>query len=65
LADGYDGKVKFVIEGDGRVLWESGSNRMTYDVSLDQVKQLVLRTEDGGDTNREDWALWLEPVISR
>ena len=69
LADGNDGSIRFVIEGDGRELWKSDlvktSRPLSYDLDLTGIQTLTLRTEDGGDTNRSDWALWLEPVISR
>jgi hypothetical protein len=29
------------------------------------VDHVVLITDDGGDGNGSDWALWLEPVLSR
>lgn len=69
LGDGFGGSVKFVIEGEGRVLWQSGlvkdAKALAFKVDLTGVKQLILRTEDGGDGNRSDWALWLEPVLAR
>lgn len=69
LADGNDGSVKFVIEGDGKILWQSPVLKSgavpSFKVNLTGIKQLTLRTEDGGDGNRSDWALWLEPVLSR
>jgi hypothetical protein len=69
LADGFDGSVKFVIEGDGKPLWQSelvkSGKSLPFQVDLTGIKQLTLRTEDGGNGNREDWALWLEPVLAR
>lgn len=69
LADGKDGSVKFIIEADGKPLWQSPlvkpGKLQSFDVNLTGVKTLTLRTEDGGNDNREDWALWLEPVLSR
>lgn len=69
LADGFDGSVKFTIAGDGKVLWESAlvkpGELANYQIDLTGVKQLTLSTGDGGDSNRSDWALWLEPVLSR
>ena len=69
LGDGFDGSVKFVIEGDGKPLWQSDLVKtaitLPFQVDLTGVKQLTLRTEDGGNGNREDWALWLEPVLER
>jgi hypothetical protein len=69
IADGFGGSVRFLIEGDGRELWKSplvkGTALLPFDVKLDGVKKLTLRTEDGGDGNRQDWALWLEPVLQK
>lgn len=69
LADGMDGSVKFIIEADGKTLWQSPTVKpgklLSYDVNLTGVKSLTLRTEDAGDGRSSDWALWLEPVLSR
>lgn len=69
IADGFDGSVTFVIEGDGRKLWSSqvvkAGQVLPFEINVEGVKQLTLRTGDAGDGNREDWALWLEPVLSR
>lgn len=69
LAEGQDGSVTFIIEGDGKPLWQSATVKpgqvLSYDVDLSGVKTLSLRTEDAGDGKRSDWALWLEPVLSR
>ena len=69
LADGFDGSVKFVIEGDGKPLWKSALVKkggvLPFQVDVSGIRQLTLRTEDGGDGNRSDWALWLEPVLER
>ncbi len=69
LADGMDGSVKFIIEADGKILWQSPTVKpgklISYDMNLTGVKTLTLRTEDAGDGRSSDWALWLEPVLSR
>jgi endonuclease/exonuclease/phosphatase family metal-dependent hydrolase len=70
LAAGRDGSVRFRIEGDGKVLWQSPVVRqrdapLPFDVPLEGVKRLALITDDGGDGNASDWALWLEPMLSR
>jgi hypothetical protein len=69
LADGFDGSVKFTIEGDGKTLWKSdlvkSAGILPFDVDLTGVKRLTLRSDDGGDGRSSDWALWLEPVLSR
>ena len=64
-----DGSVKFIIEADGKALWQSPTVKPgklhTFDVNLTGVKTLTLRTEDAGDGRSSDWALWLEPILSR
>jgi hypothetical protein len=69
LADGNDGSVVFVIEGDGRELWRSkriaDSSLVNIDVDLRDVKQLTLRVEDAGNGNRGDWGVWVEPKLRR
>ncbi len=69
LADGKDGTVKAVIEGDGRVLWQS--DKLTpgvltpFHVSVSGIKRLTLKFSDAGDGKASDWGLWLEPVLTR
>ena len=69
IADGADGSVQAVIEGDGKVLWQSSTfktgNTAAFSVNLEGVKQLVLKMNDAGDGKRSDWGVWLEPMISR
>jgi hypothetical protein len=69
LADGFDGSVKFTIEGDGKTLWKSdlvkSAGILPFDVDLTGIRQLSLLTDDGGDGRSSDWALWLEPLLSR
>jgi len=69
LAEGTEGSVVFVIEGDGRELWRSpmvkAGNVQSFQIPVKDVQQLLLRVEDGGDGNRNDWGLWLNPVLSR
>jgi hypothetical protein len=69
IADGSDGSVQAVIEGDGKVLWQSGTLKAgktaAFDVKLDGVKQLVLKMTDAGDGKRSDWGVWLEPMLGR
>lgn len=69
MADGFQGSVQFIIEGDGKTLWQSpvvkSGEPQPFEVDLGGVKQLTLRTGDAGDGKRGDWALWLEPVLSR
>lgn len=69
VADGKDGSVQAIIEGDGRVLWQSA--KLTpgpvapFQVNLTGVKRLTLKINDAGDGNSSDWGLWLEPVLTR
>ncbi|HSH93674.1 MAG TPA: NPCBM/NEW2 domain-containing protein, partial [Roseimicrobium sp.] len=69
LADGNDGSVGAVIEGDGKVLWESktlkSGNTVPFQVDITGVKSLVLKMGDAGDGKRADWGVWLEPVLAR
>ncbi len=69
IADGADGSVQAVIEGDGKVLWQSSTFKSgataAFDVKLEGVKQLVLKVTDAGDGKRSDWGVWLEPILSR
>ena len=69
LADGFDGSVTFTIEGDGKTLWQSKLVKpgriLPFEIDLAGIKELTLLTDDGGDGRSSDWALWLEPVLSR
>lgn len=63
------GMLQFQIIGDDRVLWDSGSipegEIKPFQVSLENVKLLKLLTLEGKDGGNYDWALWLEPTLSR
>jgi hypothetical protein len=69
VADGHDGTVVFNIMADGRELWHSrllkNGETATYDVPVKDVKTLELLVSDGGDGNRGDWGVWLEPTLLR
>lgn len=69
LAQGNDGSVVFVIEGDGKELWRSPlvkpENLQSFEVSVKGVQQLQLHVEDGGNGAGSDWGLWLEPMLTR
>jgi hypothetical protein len=61
---GRAGSVKFIIEGDGRVLWESHLIKQAdpgkpFRVGLGGIRELRLIVNDGGNGNGEDWAAWL------
>ena len=50
ISQGHHGSVKFIIEGDGKKLWESSTMKSgkvaTFVIGLTGVRQLTLRTED-------------------
>lgn len=68
LASG-GGSVVFVILADGNEVFRSPlvktGQLIPFEVDLEGVAQLELRTEDGGDGKNGDWALWLEPELMR
>lgn len=63
------GILQFQIIGDDRVLWDSASipagEIKPFHVSLENVKRLKLVTLEWKDGKNYDWALWLEPTLSR
>lgn len=69
LQDGRAGSVVFVIRGDGKELWRS--NRIAehrarpVQVDVTGIGNLELITEDAGDGNSSDWAVWVAPELSR
>lgn len=69
LADGHDGSVVFVIQGDGKELWRSpkitDASRTLIDLDVSNVKELTLTVEDAGNGNGSDWGVWLEPNLAR
>lgn len=69
LAEGHDGSVVLSIVADGRQIWHSPRLRSgetaPYEISVKDVQRLELLTSDAGDGNRSDWALWLEPTLTR
>jgi len=69
LAENSPGSVRFVIKADGKELWKSpvmhANELQSYDVKVSSKKNLELIVEDGGDGNRSDWGLWLEPTLTR
>jgi len=68
-AHGQSGEVQFRIEGDGKVLWDSGYVQQgtvkPFSISITGVKELKLITGNGRDGKNNDWSLWLEPTLSR
>jgi hypothetical protein len=68
LARGREGSVVFVIKADGKELWRSKTlkeNLETFDVSVSGMRELELVVENGGDDDRSDWGLWLDPELTR
>lgn len=66
---GHQGELRFVIEGDGKVLWDSKTVKAgqcpSYEVNIEGVSKLTLRTSPGDDGMGNDWATWFEPTLSR
>ena len=69
LQDGGTGSVVFVVKGDGKELFRSAlvkdHVRRDAEIDVDGVKTLELITEDGGDDNRSDHSIWIEPKLTR
>lgn len=69
LAEGHNGTVVFSIVADGRELWHSKllkeGETASYEISVKDAQLLELKVSDGGDGNRSDWAMWLEPTLMR
>ena len=61
--------VVFVIKADGREVFRSpairGSDHARYDLNLANVNTLELIVEKAREQNGGNWALWLDPMISR
>ncbi len=61
------GSVRFVIKGDGKVLWKSkkvkgGSKPLDVDLKVKGVQLLELAVEDAGDGVSGDHAVWIDPT---
>lgn len=69
LADGHDGSVVFVIQGDGKELWRSKkiaeATPAVFNIDVSRIKELTLTVEDAGNGNGSDWGVWLEPTLER
>ncbi|MCX7820012.1 MAG: NPCBM/NEW2 domain-containing protein [Kiritimatiellae bacterium] len=62
------GSVEFRVLGDGRLLWSSGRLRggeppRRVELTLGEIRQLVLRVTDGGDGTTDDLANWAEAIF--
>lgn len=69
LQDGHKGSAVFVVRGDGRELYRSprveAGQLLVLDVDVAGVASLELATENAGDGNNGDWAVWAEPELAR
>ncbi|MCC6699166.1 MAG: NPCBM/NEW2 domain-containing protein [Candidatus Hydrogenedentes bacterium] len=64
------GTCVFVVEGDGKKLYESpvlreGDAPLSVEVDVTGVKLLTLRTSDAGDSNYDDLAAWGDAILER
>lgn len=68
-AEGNDPTVVSVVLTDGKEVWRSKviheGEVVPFDIVVKDVKMLELRVEDGGNGNRSDWGLWLDPTLLR
>jgi len=69
LQDGCPGSIVFVVKADGKELFRSQlvKDRVSrdVDVNVENVEQLQLVVEDGGNGNRSDWGVWLNPRLEK
>lgn len=69
LDRGHSGSVVFVVRGDGRELFRSGTIRdhdehpLAVDISGVDVLELVV--EDAGDGKNSDHGIWFNPRLTR
>lgn len=66
---GTRGSVRFLVVGDGRVLWQSGVLKggqpaEPAQVDLSGIKSLLLIASDAGDGKDHDHANWADAVIA-
>lgn len=69
LQKGGDGKVVFVVSGDGKELFRSDvigrSREQKLEVDVSGVDALELIVENGSDSNARCWSIWGSPKLSR
>ena len=63
------GSVRFLVMGDGQILWKSpvqriGAPATQVSINLQGVRQLALLVSDAGDGDAYDHANWVNPVIT-
>jgi hypothetical protein len=65
----YAAGVVFVIKADGKEVFRSNvvrnAARVTYELSVTNVKTLDLIVEKATESNASNWGLWLEPTLLR
>jgi len=64
-----NGSVRFVIKGDGKLLWKSkritgGGKTMEVNIDLKDIQVLELSVEDNGDGVSGDHAVWANATIN-
>lgn len=64
-----NGSVRFVIKGDGKLLWKSkkitgGGKTMEVNIDLKGIQVLELSVEDNGDGVSGDHAVWANATIN-
>ena len=69
LRKGMKGSVIFIIKGDGKELFNSGtvndSRERNYSIDLKGINNLQLIVNDSGNGKNSDWGQWLSPKLSR
>ena len=69
LQDGHDGVVRFIIRGDGKVLFRSEDVKdhivRTQTVTIENVSKLELIVESAVEGNTGAWGIWVNPEIRR
>lgn len=63
------GSVVFIIKADGQEVFRSaiirGGDKTKYKVKVAGVQKLELIVNPAGDSNHNDWGLWLDPMLSQ
>jgi alpha-galactosidase len=62
------GSVRFIVKGDGRVLFDSGimkagDSPREINIDVENISKLTLKTTDGGDKTWNDHANWADSSI--
>jgi hypothetical protein len=63
------GSVVFIIKADGQEVFRSaviqGGDKAKYKIKVAGVQKLELLVAPAGDSNHNDWGLWLDPILGR